>query len=242
LSGAFAGQRVAVVGGTAGIGAAIARGAAAQGAAVVAAGRRGEAAAAPGPAAASSAAASSIEARAIDIASESSIREFFAALGPVDHLVVTAAFVRPGPFKTGSLDDARASFEGKFWSQYLCARHAEVRRSILLFSGVFSRHPQPGMSIISAVNGAVEALGRALAVELAPVRVNVMSPGLIQGTDAYARMPEERRQAMLEGAAKRLPAGLVGDADSVAGPALALMASPYATGATLDIDGGALLA
>jgi len=98
------------------------------------------------------------------------------------------------------------------------------------------------MSIVSAVNGAVEALGRALAVELAPVRVNVMSPGLIQGTDAYARMPEERRQVMLEGAAKRLPAGLVGDADSVAGPALALMASPYATGAILDIDGGGLLA
>jgi len=237
MSGAFAGQRVAVVGGTAGIGAAIARGAAAQGAAVVAAGRRGEATVAPGPAA-----VSSIEARTIDIASEASIRDFFAALGPVDHLVVTAAFVRPGPFKTGSLDDARASFEGKFWSQYLCVRHAEVRRSILLFSGAFSRRPQPGMSIVSAVNGAVEALGRALAIELAPVRVNVMSPGLIQGTDAYARMPEERRQAMLEGAAKRLPAGLVGDADSVAGPALALMASPYATGATLDIDGGGLLA
>lgn len=237
MSGAFAGQRVAVVGGTAGIGAAIARGAAAQGAAVVAAGRRGEAAAAPG-----AAAVSSIETRAIDIASEASIRDFFAALGPVDHLVVTAAFVRPGPFRTGPLDDARPSFEGKFWSQYLCARHAEVRRSILLFSGVFSRRPQPGMSIVSAVNGAVEALGRALAVELAPVRVNVMSPGLIQGTDAYAGMPEERRQVMLEGAAKRLPAGLVGDADSVAGPALALMASPYATGAILDIDGGGLLA
>ena len=230
MSGAFAGQRVVVVGGTAGIGAAIARGAAMQGAAVVAAGRR------------ASAVVPGIEARVIDIGSESSTRDFFSALGPVDHLVVTAAFVRPGPFRTGSLDDARASFEGKFWSQYLCARHAEVRRSILLFSGAFSRRPQPGMSIVSAVNGAVEALGRALAVELAPVRVNVMSPGLIQGTGAYAGMPEERRRAMLEGAAKRLPAGLVGDAESVAGPALALMASPYATGATMDVDGGGLLA
>lgn len=231
-AGAFAGQRVAVVGGTAGIGAAIAQGAAAQGASVVVAGRRagGHAAGQPG-----------IEARAIDIASEASIREFFAALGPVDHLVVTAAFVRPGPFRTGALDDARASFEGKFWSQYLCARHAEVGRSILLFSGAYSRRPQPGVSIIAAVNGAVEALGRALAVELAPVRVNVMSPGLIQGTDAYARMPEQARQGMYEGAAKRLPARLVGDAGSIAGPALALMASPYATGTVLDIDGGGLL-
>lgn len=233
VPGAFAGQRIAVVGGTAGIGAAIARGAAAQGAAVVAAGRRGSGQA--------SASVPGIEARTIDIASEASIREFFSALGVVDHLVVTAAFVQPGPFRTGGIDDARASFEGKFWSQYLCARHAEVHRSILLFSGAFSRRPVSGMSIIAAVNGAVEALGRALAVELAPVRVNVVSPGLVQGTDAYARMPEEARQGMYEGAAKRLPARLVGDADSIAGPALALMASPYATGTVLDIDGGGLL-
>lgn len=231
--GAFAGQRVVVVGGTAGIGAAIARGAAAQGAAVIVAGRRGGNPVPGGP--------TGIESRAIDIGSEASIRAFFATLGPVDHLVVTAAFVRPGPFRSGALEDARASFEGKFWSQYLCAQHVQVSRSILLFSGAYSRRPQPGVSIIAAVNGAIEALGRALAVELAPVRVNVVSPGLIQGTDAYVRMPEERRQGMIAGAAARLPARLVGDAESVAGPALALMASPYATGTVLDIDGGGLL-
>ncbi len=233
MSGAFEGQRVVVVGGTAGIGAAIAREAAAQGAVVIAAGRRGSEQALAGQA--------DIETRPIDIASEASIRDFFAALGAVDYLVITAAFVQPGPFKTGALEDARASFEGKFWSQYLCARYAEVRRSILLFSGGYSRRPPSGLSIVSAVNGAVEALGRALAVELAPVRVNVMSPGLIQGTDAYTRMTEEARQGMYEAAAKRLPTRLVGDADSVAGPALALMASPYATGTVLDIDGGGLL-
>ena len=227
---AFAGQRIVVVGGTAGIGAAIARGAAAQGAAVIVAGRRGVDGSA------------GIEARRIDIGAEASIRDFFAALGPVDHLVVTAAFVRPGPFRTGAMDDARASFEGKFWSQYLCARYAEVQRSILLFSGAYSRRPAPGVSIVAAVNGAVEALGRALAVELAPVRVNVVSPGLIQGTDAYLRMPEAARAGMMDAVAQRLPARLVGDAESVAGPALALMASPYATGALLDIDGGGLLA
>ena len=219
MSGAFDGQRIAVVGGTSGIGAAIARQAAAAGAAVVAAGR-GQ----------------------LDIGSEDSIRDYFAALGPVDHLVVTAAFVRPGPFRTGDVAAARLSVEGKFWSQYLCARHAEVGRSILLFSGAYSRRPAKEMSIIAAVNGAVEALGRALAVELAPVRVNVVSPGLVRGTAAYAGMPDGQREGMYAAAAKRLPAGLVGDADSVAGPALALLASPYATGTVLDIDGGGLLA
>jgi NAD(P)-dependent dehydrogenase (short-subunit alcohol dehydrogenase family) len=215
----FDGQKIAVVGGTSGIGAAIARRAAEAGAEVVAAGRQH-----------------------LDIGAEASIRDFFAALGPIDHLVVTAAFVRPGPFLTGDLANARATMEGKFWSQYLCARHSQVSRSIMLFSGAYSRRPAKGVSIVAAVNGAIEALGRALAVELAPVRVNVVSPGLIQGTAAFAGMPEAARDGMYATAASRLPAAIVGDADSVAGPALALLASPYATGTVLDIDGGGLLA
>lgn len=215
----FEGQRIAVIGGTSGIGAAMARQAAEEGAEVVTAGRKD-----------------------LDIGCEASIQTYFAALGPIDHLVVTAAFVRPGPFRTGDPANARSSMEGKFWSQYLCARYAQVSRSIMLFSGAYSRRPAPGMSILAAVNGAIEALGRALALELAPVRVNVVSPGLIQGTSAYSGMREAAREGMYAGAASRLPAGIVGDADSVAGPALALLASPYATGTVLDIDGGALLA
>jgi NAD(P)-dependent dehydrogenase (short-subunit alcohol dehydrogenase family) len=70
--------------------------------------------------------------------------------------------------------------EGKFWSQYRCARHAQVGCSILFFSGAYNRRPAKGVSIVAAVNGAIEALGRVLAVELAPIRVNVMSPGLIR--------------------------------------------------------------
>nr|WP_294502689.1 SDR family oxidoreductase [uncultured Rhodopila sp.] len=215
----FEGQRIAVIGGTSGIGAAIAHGALASGAEVIAAGS-GD----------------------LDIGSETSIRAYFEALGLIDHLVVTAAFVRPGPFLAAGVADARQSMEGKFWSQYLCARHARVSRSILLVSGAFSRRPVKGMAIVAAANGAIESLGRALAVELAPVRVNVVSPGLIQGTGAYAGMADAAREGMYARAAARLPAGLVGDADSVAGPALALLASPYATGTVLDIDGGGALA
>ncbi len=231
MSADLAGQRICVVGGTAGIGAAIARRAVAEGATVIVAGRRSQDHGGPPQA----------EARTIDVGDETSIRAFFAALGAVDHLVTTAAFVRPGPFKTGSSEDARTSFTGKFWSQYLCARYAEVRRSILLFSGTYALRAPPGLAIVAAVNGAVESLGRALAAELAPVRVNVVSPGLVQGTDAYQRMPDDARRAMIDGAAARLPARLVGDADSVAGPALSLLASPYASGTVMHIDGGALV-
>jgi NAD(P)-dependent dehydrogenase (short-subunit alcohol dehydrogenase family) len=217
-TGSFEGQKIAVIGGTSGIGAAIARLAAKAGAEVVAAGRR-----------------------QVDVSVESSIQSFFQALGPIDHLVVTAAFVWPGPFRIGDVAAARLSMEGKFWSQYLCARYAQVQRSIMLFSGAYSRRPASGVSVIAAINGAVEALGRALAVELAPVRVNVVSPGLVQATAAYDAMPEADRRAMFARTAARLPAGIVGDPYSVAGPALALLASPYATGITLDIDGGGLL-
>lgn len=213
------GQKIAVIGGTGGIGAALATLAEAAGAVVVRAGRA-----------------------QIDTLDETSIARFFAALGPIEHLVVSAAAVRPGLFKGGDVDAARQSIQGKFWGQYLCAYHAQVSRSILFFSGTLSRHPAKGMSGIAAANGAVEALARALAVELAPVRVNVISPGLVRDTNAYAGMPAEARAGMYAAAAARLPAGLVGDAESIAGPALALLASPYATGTTLDIDGGGLLA
>jgi len=215
----LSGHTIAIIGGTSGIGAAMARMAAAAGAVVFAAGRQ-----------------------KIDIRSEDSIKSYFGALGPIDHLVVTAASVRPGPFRGADSANARLSMDGKFLPNYHCARHAQVSRSIMLFSGILSRRPVAGMSILAAVNGAIEALGRALAVELAPVRVNVVSPGLVRGTGAYSAMPQAARDAMYAAAAARFPAGLVGDADAIAGPALALLASPYATGTVLDIDGGGLLA
>jgi NAD(P)-dependent dehydrogenase (short-subunit alcohol dehydrogenase family) len=234
--GLFEDQRICIVGGTAGIGLAIARAAAIEDANVIIAGRDPDK---------STKVASklglNVEGRTIDILDCSSIQRFFADLGAVDHLVVTAAQVRGGMFRDGSLEAARGSMEGKFWSQYLCAKHAQVTRSMLLFSGTLSRKPMMATSIIGAVNGAIEALARSLAVELAPVRVNVISPGLVQGTEAYSAMPQDGRIGMMETAAARLPVKLVGDGDSIAGIACALMASPYATGSCVDIDGGGLL-
>ena len=233
----FAGQRICVVGGTAGIGLAIARRVAAGGGALVVAGRdlqRAQASAAHLGRAAIG--------LAVDVDRPDAIETFFKDLGAIDHLVTTAGKVMPGPFKTGFIEDARASMASKFWSQYLCARHAEVKRSILLVSGTLSRNPMSGTAALGAVNGAVEALGRSLALELAPVRVNVLSPGLVRGTEAFAAMPASDREAMFTSMAKALPAGLVGDPDSVAIVAAALLASPYATGAVVDVDGGGLIA
>lgn len=234
--GLFEDQRICIIGGTAGIGLAIARSAAIEDASVIIAGRDKDKAAK-----AASKLGLNVEGRAIDILDTSSIQRFFVDLGDIDHLVVTAAQVRGGMFKDGSIEDARHSMEGKFWSQYLCAKHAQVTRSILLFSGTLSRKPMVGTTIIAAVNGAIEALGRSLAVKLSPVRVNIIAPGLVQETDAYAAMPHDSRAGMIQSAAARLPARLVGDGDSIAGIACALLASPYATGSRVDVDGGGLL-
>lgn len=236
--GALAGQTVCVIGGTAGIGQAIASRAWRAGARVVITGRDGDRA----QRIASEIDATAVRGLSLNVLDPVAIATFFAALGPVDHLVTTAAQVRAGAFRNGSLDDARGSFEGKFWSQYLCAREAVVRRSLLLCSGTLSRRAWPGTAALAAVNGAVEALGRALAVELAPVRVNVLSPGLVKGTAAYDAMPVPSRDAMFDAAAQRLPAGHVGTADSLAIPALSLLECEYATGVIVDIDGGGLLA
>jgi NAD(P)-dependent dehydrogenase (short-subunit alcohol dehydrogenase family) len=230
------GQRICVVGGTAGIGLALAREAISEGADVTITGRTAQKARVR---------ADHLGERAtgfaLDILDPAAIAHFFDELGAIDHLVMTAAQVQGGGFADGDIGAARGSFEGKFWSQFLCARHARVQRSILFSSGVLSRRPWPGTSALAAANGAVEALGRALAVELAPIRVNVLSPGFVQGTEAYDPMTEAARSSMFSSAAARLPAGLVGNAESVAGPALSLLVSPYATGVVLDIDGGGLL-
>ena len=96
------------------------------------------------------------------------------------------------------------------------------------------------MVVVAAINAAVEGLGRALAVELAPVRVNVISPGLVK-TPAYKDMPDAQREAMYKNAADSLPSQRVGEPEDIASMALQIMTNPYLTGNVIDIDGGSRL-
>ena len=131
----------------------------------------------------------------------------FKSVGPVDHVAVTAAQLRTGPFKTVAMDDVRATLEGKFWGAWRVARSADIRAggSLTLVSGFLSVRPRPNSAIVSAANGALESLTRALALELAPVRVNDVSPGIID-TPIRAAMPEAARREMLD----KIAAGLAG--------------------------------
>src|SRR5262249_9298892 len=122
--------------------------------------------------------------------------------------VLTAAQLKTGPFKTVPMDDVRATMEGKFWGAWRVAREAEIRPggSLTLVTGFLSVRPRPNSAIISAANGALESLARALALELAPVRVNAVSPGVID-TPIRAAMPEEARREMLANTAAPFQSG-----------------------------------
>ena len=132
--------------------------------------------------------------------------------------------------------------EGKFWGAWRVARAAEIRAggSLTIVSGFLSIRPRPNSAIVGAANGALESLARSLALDLAPVRVNAVSPGIID-TPIRAAMPEEARKAMLEKTAASLPVGRVGLAEDVAKQILAFMDNGFATGAIVYLDGGGVL-
>jgi len=229
------GKKVVVVGGSSGIGLATAEMAKAQGAEVVIASRNAERL---------KAAAERLGAEGIatDVTSDDSVAALFRACGPVDHVVVTAAQLRTGPFKTVAMEDVRATMEGKFWGAWRVARNADIRAggSLTLVSGFLSIRPRVNSAIVGAANGALESLTRALALELAPVRVNCVSPGIID-TPIRAAMPEAARREMLAKTAATLPVGRVGVAEDIAMQIHAFMANGFATGAIVYIDGGGLL-
>ena len=134
----LAGKKVVVVGGSSGIGLATAELAKSEGAEVIIASRNAERL---------NAAADKLGAKAIpaDVTSDESVADLFRACGPVDHVVVTAAQLKTGPFKTVAMDDVRATMEGKFWGAWRVARAAEIRPggSLTLVSGFLSIRPRP---------------------------------------------------------------------------------------------------
>jgi len=231
----LAGQKIVVVGGSSGIGLATAELAKSEGAEVVVAARDAERL---------NAVAERLGATAIaaDVTSDGSVANLFRACGPVDHVVVTAAQLRSGPFKTVAMEDVRATMESKFWGAWRVARAAEIRRggSLTLVTGFLSIRPRPAAAIVGAVNGALESLARSLALELAPVRVNAVSPGIID-TPIRSSMPEAARRDMLAKTAAALLVGRVGVGEDIARQILTFMTVGFATGSIVYIDGGALV-
>ena len=234
------GKRVVLIGGTAGIGLATAHAtAAAGGQIVVVSSQPGNVAKAlaelPGGA----------QGETVDVRAESEVRALFDRLGLFDHLVYTAGeAMTPAPVADTEISQVRQFFETRFWGAYASVKYgaAHIRSggSVVLSSGGASQRPGPGWAVASAALGAMEALGRALAVELAPVRVNVVRAGMTR-TDLWQEFPAEVREEMFRSASAALPVGRIGESDDIARSYVYLMEQEFSTGTVVTVDGGGLL-
>jgi NAD(P)-dependent dehydrogenase (short-subunit alcohol dehydrogenase family) len=181
----------------------------------------------------------------LDLTDAAAVQRFFDELGGVDHVVVTAGSQAPGgPLLDVSLPAAKSAFDIKFWGSLTVAQSAArwIRPggSLTFTSGFLARRAVPGTFVKTAMNAGLEAVAKVLARELAPLRVNVVSPGLTD-TEAYAAMTPEARAAMLERAAHSLPVGRAGRPEDAAQAYLLAIDNPFMTGSVIDVDGGALI-
>ncbi|KAA2267074.1 SDR family oxidoreductase [Solihabitans fulvus] len=237
----FNGQRVVVLGGTSGIGLATAAEAARRGADVVVASSR--------QASVDRALAQLPEGsvgRAVDLTDPARVQAFLDDLGGLDHLVFTAGEpLALMPLDTMDLDHAREFFGLRYFGALSAAKAAAplVRAggSITLTTGTAGERPSAGWSVAASICGAIIGLTRALAVELAPLRVNAVSPGVVR-SPLWDSVPEADREQLYAATAASLPLGRVGEVEDVARAFLYLMTQPHATGTVLGVDGGTLLA
>jgi len=228
------GKTIIVIGGSSGIGAAVARQAVARGAHVVLAGRR-----------LSSTVENGVRSEQVDVTDAASLQRLFETVGPFDHLVYTAGpAVQAKALIETDLNLAQDNFNVKLWGSLRAIQSAlpflAERGSITLTSGQLGRKTVAGQFIKTGINAATEALGKQLAKELAPRRVNVVSPGVID-TEAYAGLSDEQRLAMFAKAGGALPVGRVGQAEEVAAGYVLAMENGFITGSVIDVDGGGLL-
>jgi NAD(P)-dependent dehydrogenase (short-subunit alcohol dehydrogenase family) len=231
-------EKFIVAGGSSGIGLGVAQAALQSGAEVVLVGRSPEKLQ---RAAAELGGGPRLRTHAADVTAEDEVRRLFEAAGDCDHLVSTVADLRYQPLREMPLADIRQSLESKLLSAVLLAKHgaAHIRAggSLLFVSGVASQRPSPNGALTAAVNGGLDALARALALELAPVRVNTVSPGWVD-TPFWDRLAGTGKQERLAQKARQLPAGRIGTPQDLGQAVLAVARNGFITGTTLTVDGG----
>jgi NAD(P)-dependent dehydrogenase (short-subunit alcohol dehydrogenase family) len=183
----------------------------------------------------------------LDLRSEPEIAAFFAEAQPFDHIVTTAGDWGGGwgtNFATVELDAAKRIFDVRFWGALLLAKHGAPKLtgggSLTFTDGMIAHKPMKGAAVSSAMAGAIEHLTRALAVELAPLRVNAVCPGLIR-SGIWDRLPEDQRDAQLAAMTKHLLLPRVGTPSEAAEAYLYLLRGSYTTGQVLYVEGGAAL-
>lgn len=181
----------------------------------------------------------------VDATDGGAVAAVAADLAPIDCLIVTlSGSGGTGPIADLDLRALRTAFDEKFWGHITavqsCVPHMSRNASITLIGAVTARTGMPATAGIAAINGAVEAMVKPLAVELAPIRVNAVSPGFID-TPWWSGMPDDAREEFFDQAGQALPVGHVATADDVAEVVVLAATNPNTTGTIIETDGGARL-
>jgi NAD(P)-dependent dehydrogenase (short-subunit alcohol dehydrogenase family) len=234
----LANETVVILGGSSGIGLATAKAAISEGARVIITGRSQDRLRA-----ARSTIGDNVRTVALDVEDEEGTRGLFSQMERVDHVFITAGNVLFDHRLNTEPANARPAIDTRFWGAFHAARFASPKipagGSITFMSGTAAARPIAGASVASASCGAVEAFARALAVDLAPVRVNTIQPGLVD--TPFLDTLGERRAALIAEYSKRLPVKRPGRPEEIADAVLFLMRNRFVTGITLTVDGGGLL-
>jgi NAD(P)-dependent dehydrogenase (short-subunit alcohol dehydrogenase family) len=177
---------------------------------------------------------------------EASVRALFDAVGELDHLFVTAS-PSPGPrgaFLEQDVAAAQDYLVRKFFGSWACARYAAPRMraggSITFLTGCAAVRPRAGSTMVTATFAALEAFSQALALELGPLRVNTIRPGLVD-SDMWSSLDEAARERLRRRTRETFPARRIGAVEDIGHAAVFLMTNPYVTGAVLEVSGGETL-
>lgn len=246
LPGVLCGAHVLIIGGSGGIGGAAARMLLSLGARVTLAARSTDRLIrAADQMVADARAASRPQTVAIDANDLPGLRAAIAQLEPLDHVLFAAATSARGPLVDTPAADLRSAVESRIYAVYevgrILAQRTARSGSLTLVSGTLGERPIPGFAMIAAAVGGAESLARALALELAPLRVNVLRPGYTD-TEGFRAALGADSDAAVEEIGRRVPLGRVGRPEEVAAGALACMSNPYMTGSIIQVDGGLSLA
>jgi NAD(P)-dependent dehydrogenase (short-subunit alcohol dehydrogenase family) len=234
------GKKVIILGGSSGIGLATAKAAAKKGASVIIVSSNQEKinyALKNLPAGS--------EGYAVDLGKEENIKNLFGKTGHFDHLVYCAGEnLTLNTIEATDIDQARSFFTLRFWGPFAAVKYGapfiNKGGSISLTSGTASARPGAGWSVASAICGAMEGFVRAMAVELAPFRVNCVVPGVVR-TPLWDSMPEADREGLYKYVGDSVLLKRVAEAEDVARGFIYLMEQDHATGQSLLIDGGTVL-
>jgi NAD(P)-dependent dehydrogenase (short-subunit alcohol dehydrogenase family) len=234
------GKRVIILGGSSGIGLAVAEQASSEGARVVVVSSSPERIEK-----AVQSVGGEVDGQTVDLTDEEAVAALFTKLGAFDHLIFTAGdSLQLNELAATDLKQARRAFELRYWAALAAVKYGSphIRKggSIVLTTGIAGRRPHKGWVVAASVCGTIEALTRALAIELAPIRVNAVSPGVVR-TNLWQNMSAAERSHLYESVGNSLPIGRVGEAGDVAQAYLFLMQEEYSTGQTVVVDGGMVL-